>query len=313
MTQAGADLCTRLFRSTTDAMQAYRRAVVASASAESADALYRAAWTQLCGVLVAPGASLSLLDGLLGEHELAGTDANLWPPAHFEVQTRAVAIPVRFWAAQGIAMYAVDPARVRAFLPDAYRSYQLNGKALFALRITDYLFSDLGPYYEIDVAFGVLPRQTRWPVPGTYALQMLVTSPFACKAGHVIWGYPKTVADLQIQYRGRSTAQCTVLNDAGKPSIVVGMSRGDRLLSSPRVPVFSYTQKDGQPFRTRIVRSGHHESVVLGGGGVQVQVHDDQHRIGHALRALGVDGMQPFFHLWTERMGATLEHPHALR
>ena len=266
----------------------------------------------LSDLAVAPMASASLFDGLVGQTEEDRTNADQWPAPVYRVGERPIALPVRFWASQGIAMYSVDANIAARFVPEFFKCYQMNSRAVVALRITDYLSSDLGPYFEIDMAFGVEDRAGSWPVPGTYALQMLVTSEFARDTGHLIWGYPKIVAPLEIVYRGAQDAQCNVLNERGDLSIQVSMSRGPRTQASSQVPVFSYTDKNNTGFRTRIVRSGKRESLVLDQNTVQVQVYDEQYLLGRAIKALDLPNKRPLFHLWTDEMSATLEHPYAL-
>ena len=280
-----------------------------SALGENAATSYLRTLSDLC---VAPMASFSLFDGLVGQTQVDRSDANQWPPQLFRVNDREVTLPVRFWASQGIAMYLVDAQVAQQYVPDHFRCYTMNSKAVVALRITDYLSSDLGPYFEIDMAFGVLDRASTWPVPGTFALQMLVTSPFARDAGHTIWGYPKIVAPLEIIYKGVDAARCNVLNDKGDLSIQISMARVHAHLPVLR-SLFLATPTKSEKVLERVSFAPDDTKVwVLDRSGVEVQVYDDEYVLGRAIKALKLHQLQPMFHLWTDEMSATLEHPFAL-
>jgi hypothetical protein len=165
------------------------------------------------------------------------------------VQGQRITMPVEIReAAACSAMFVVPAAAARSVVD--YSGLDIvepvRGRAICSLAFVRYIDGDLGAYHEFAVSF--LVRHPGGSV-GAFIHWLPVDQPFTLEAGRSIWGFPKELADIDLQLAGRSK-RCTVRKD--------GQLVAD-LLIKPGLPVPSrsaetsvdaYSHLDGVTRRT---------------------------------------------------------------
>lgn len=223
-------------------------------------------------------------------------------------------------ASSGAALYLVPVDKARALLPGPEIDVAefLPGKAICTIAAIDYQDNDLGDYLEVSVALFVRPRGERPFLPwlsnwmdlsrsklGVHILHLPVDQSFTCEAGYKIWGYPKTVQNIQMTYEeGRATC---ALNYNGEHALTFSVARGGTK-TRKESPVTTYSYIEGRAHKTvahqTMVGFGTHKGdsakLELGSGVIADQ-----------LRSLGLP-KQPITAMWTEHMSAEFGPPEAL-
>jgi len=170
----------------------------------------------------------------------------------------------------------------------------LPGRGLLSIACIDYRDNDLGDYDEVSIAFFVRERGERKGLPHlramadmmrgqlpTHILHLPVNQAFTCEAGRTIWGFPKTVDEIEFDWSG-DRALC-VWNRAGQNILKLDLPvGGHRELSEQALSTYSYI--DGVLHRTRFVSSARNFGVRLGGARIALGAHP----IADALRSLGL-------------------------
>jgi acetoacetate decarboxylase len=137
-------------------------------------------------------------------------------PDSYEIQGQTVKIPcdVRD-ASSGTTMYLVSAVEAQQLVPDAFEVLEAApGQTQMSLLMVDYRDNDLGDYNEVGIIFFVKPRGGAQEQAGTYIHQLPVNQSFTCEAGCKIWGFPKSVQEIDIDYTDDS-ATCKLVM-AGK-------------------------------------------------------------------------------------------------
>jgi hypothetical protein len=214
-------------------------------------------------------------------------------------------------ASAGTATFEVDSASVRKLVPDAFEVAELApGRCLLTLAVIDYRANDLGPYREVGVTFFVRPTAGSGSGPssegeaevGTYIQRLPVDDGFSCEAGRSIWGFPKTVDEIDFAYEPHSVT--VTLTVDGELALTLTLPRGGDE-DMPQMPMVTYTLIDGAPHAVGFSQGGTGSQVVDGGGATLVL---GDHPIGAELATLGLPAT-PTFTTWTENMQATFEAP----
>ena len=114
------------------------------------------------------------------------------------------------------AMFLVSTRAVRRLVthPDLGIPELYPGRTLCAIACIDYIDNDLGDYNEVSITFMVRYGQKK-PFPlgslpvglvrGTvhpYIHRLPVNQSFTCEAGCDIWGFPKTVDEIEFDDAG---------------------------------------------------------------------------------------------------------------
>lgn len=243
----------------------------------------------------------------------------------YSVGSSRMPLPTRvFDASQGLAFFAVPAALVQAEL-DRHKALGLQAwrlddtHAVLAMFIVDYRDSDFGKYQELGVAALATPVQEPTAV-GMHTFFLGVNGEFTLEAGKLVWGFPKTLNGLAIEYHDSRVA-CRFWDEpsaqrAGQPpSLVFRMPRvGTR--QSHRIPTYNYTQKNGALHRLIITRSGTGEGVQFDPRAVTLAMNGSEsgqsNRVNHLLRRLGLTGDtrdRLLYAMWTEKMSAELTAP----
>lgn len=217
-------------------------------------------------------------------------------------------------ARSATATWLVSTRAARALLPgpELEIAEVLPGRGLLSIACIDYLDNDLGDYDEVSIALFVRRRAERkgFPYIGaatkmmrgrlpTHILHLPVNQSFTCDAGRVIWGFPKTLDEIELDTSG-DRARC-VWNREGqnimKISIAVG---GTRTLPEQTLETYSYI--DGDLHRTRFVSRAEHFGIRLG----NVRLELGAHPIADELRSLGLP-KPALMSMWMGKMTARFE------
>jgi len=217
-------------------------------------------------------------------------------PAPFSIQGQPVAMPVRVRDAVSVsAVYLVSAPAVRRLLAPApvHVLELLPGRALCVLAAVEYRDNDLGRYNEFAVNFfvqhgGPPPRPLtglvsafRRRIAGAYVHWLPVTTTFSRDAGRDIWGFPKTVEEIEFRDEA-GWRMCTVVSDGIHVLSFSVRRRGRRAL--PDMPQPALACRDGILFRTPSVMSGVGVGTRLGGARLTL----GQHHRADELRSLGL-------------------------
>jgi hypothetical protein len=225
----------------------------------------------------------------------------------FDVAGRTVTMPcVVRDASAGTATFDVATSAARRLVPPAFELAETEpGRCQLTLAVIDYRDNDLGPYHEVGVTFFVRPAGRPDAEVGTYIHRLPVDDGFSCEAGRSIWGFPKTVDEIDFAYADAHTT--VTLRVDGELALRLTLPRGgdDEI---PRLPMTTYTVIDGEPHAVGFSQGGM-GSQVGDGSGVTLELGD--HPIGRELVALGLPA-DPAFTTWTERMQATFDGPEPL-
>lgn len=271
-----------------------------------------------------PGlAALRLWAGITGDEEPQAT-ASL--RRMYTIEGKPVLLPVRIHdAAQGLVVYLVPTAQVQHLLDTAHTPLHAldlgTGHTPLVLFIVQYHTGDLGSHAECGLGVVVTPRDTLLAMPGLYIHALPVNRRFTCEAGVRIWGYPKTLADLEFTADERS-AHLTLRARAGavskrtvSPLLTLTVPRGGSGTSTA-IPWYTYTMMEGALYGTTFTRNGEAERLQLGGQGVVLRLgaaeEHAQDSLWQLLHALELVERQPLLHTWTEHMSGAFGLPHRL-
>jgi hypothetical protein len=227
----------------------------------------------------------------------------------FEIQGRTVTLPaVVRDAANGSVLYMVDAARAARLVPDAFEVVEsAPGQTQLTLVIVDYKDNDLGDYDEVGIIFFVRPRGRPDAEVGTYIYKLPVNQSFTCEAGCRIWGFPKSVEEIEFDYgedsqgedsHGEGSATCRLVMD-GRHVLTLTVPRGGDG-ETPETDATGYTLIEGVAHRLVFTRGGRGEQTVPGGEGVVLELGD--HAIADELRELGLETATPLVSAWSEHM-----------
>ena len=203
--------------------------------------------------------------------------------ARYRIQGHDVTIPVEVRdASSHMASFLVPAPAAQDLI--GYSGLEvaepLPGRAVCTLAFMCYLDSDLGPYHEFAVAFlvrhkGMDPAsaftksaEVARGFLGAFIHQLPVNQKFTLEAGRGIWGFPKFLADIDLDVVG-PLARCTLRHD------------GDFVLSlaiRPGVPI---------PTRGSGVDAYSHADGVLRRTAWSMQARGTRARPGGARLALG--------------------------
>jgi hypothetical protein len=139
------------------------------------------------------------------------------PAPVFSIQGRDVRLPVVVrHATSGQASFLVSAAAARKLIPGPGLDVAevLPGRALCSIAVIDYRDNDLGDYNEVSIALFVRESAKPAGIPwlgnavdmvrgrlGTFIVHLPVDQSFTCDAGRTIWGFPKTVQQIEIDRR----------------------------------------------------------------------------------------------------------------
>jgi hypothetical protein len=228
----------------------------------------------------------------------------------YEIQGREVKFPVVVrHATSGSATFPVSTEAVRRLLPgpELEVAEVWPGRALCSLAIIDYKDNDLGDYNEVSIAFFVRPRSQPRGIPylgsvvdlmrgrlGTYIHHLPVNQGFTCEAGRRIWGFPKTVQQIDFEVR-EDRATCKLVYE-GEHALTLSLPRGGAK-TLPDKEMVTYTWIDGALHRCPFTSGADGFGVKFGGAELVL----GSGPIADELRSLGLP-RSAIMTTWMEHM-----------
>jgi hypothetical protein len=223
-------------------------------------------------------------------------------------------------ASSASATYLVSAAAAQALIApeDLVVAQVAPGRTLFSVAAIDYRDNDLGDYNEVSLAFFVHARSAnggRGRLPGrlanaaaflrsrlpTYIHRLPVNQSFTCAAGRGIWGFPKTIEQIDFE-KTETRSRCTLVCD-GRHVLTLSMARG----GGTRIPdaeMITYSRIDGATHSTRFVSGAEGVGIHLGGATLELGTHP----IADELRSLGLP-KRPLLGVWMEHMHGRFDAP----
>ena len=230
----------------------------------------------------------------------------------YVIQGREVRLPVEVRdASSGAATYLVPAAAARRLVPEAFEVAELwPGKALLSLAVIDYRDNDLGRYHEVSIAFFVRRRgERRSPLTTvadffrgalpTYIRHLPVDGAFTREAGETIWGFPKTVQQIDFDRRPERVT-CTLTMD-GRHALTLSLPAGGARTLPPQA-LTTYSLIAGAPHATPFTSAAEGAGFHLGGAELTLGTHP----IADELRSLGLP-KKALMTMWMERMHGSFQ------
>jgi hypothetical protein len=193
--------------------------------------------------------------------------------------------------------YLVDAAVAQDMIKDSgFRVIELfPGKAILQLLFVDYRKNELGDYNEGAIIFPVLTPGERKPFPffgtlkrmasgevGNFVYRMPVDQEFTTHAGRYIWGFPKWVSRVDIEF-GNARASGSFI-DEGELVYSFSAKAGGKTVSKEQRAA-SLAIRDGKAWKTYGTNTGSGLTFALGG---EMPTIGDSHPLALELRALGL-------------------------
>jgi hypothetical protein len=229
----------------------------------------------------------------------------------YDVDGVTIAMPVEVRAARQAAATFLVPhaAAVAVFGECGLNPTNRSGKSIVSVALVDYTDNDLGSYKELALAVVVDDAPGTPPTPkgsvSTLIHRLPVSEQFTCAAGRGIWGFPKWVADLRVDFNERG-ASATLRNDDGDEVLSVTMRRGPIPLPRRPLEMNAYAFSDGVLRRTPWVTNGTgHQRVRPGGTTLRIGVG---HPIAAEMRRLGLP-RRALMTMFDDHMRATFGKP----
>lgn len=224
----------------------------------------------------------------------------------YQIQDQTVTMPVEVReATAGTVIFDVDATAADAFLPgDDFEVVETSpGRTQLAVALIDYTDNDLGDYLEIGLTLFAKPRGAPADRAGTFIVHLPVDQSFTCEAGRTIWGFPKSVQQISVDYQPDRAAWELVMDGRLVLRITVPRGGDDEM---PDTEMATYTYLDGAPHTTPFRQGGSGSQVVNGDDGVSLELGD--HPIAQQLAALGLP-CPAAMSTWTEHMHGTFGEP----
>ncbi len=233
-------------------------------------------------------------------------------PSSYEIQGRQVTMPVEVRdAASGNVMFLVDAEPARKLLPgDAFEVVEAApGKTQALLGLIDYRDNDLGDYNEVAIILFVKPRGAGPETAGTFIYKLPVNQSFTQEAGFKIWGFPKTVDEIDMTYRDDSVTGKLVMDGKHVFTLTLPRPSADTAAASDGTSLSTYTYIGGEPHATSMTQGGV-TAAVPPGDTFALELGD--HPLADELRGLGLEDAAPLICTWNEHMSGVFQAPQKL-
>lgn len=202
------------------------------------------------------------------------------PMATYEIDGEQVGLPVHVGdAVVGSATFAADADAVGEALPDGLVPTRVAGRAMAVVAVCRYRENDLGPYDEVAVC--LLCEPAGGGPKGAYVAHLPVSAAFSQQAGQQIWGFPKTLDDLDVRI-GRRAMGGRWARDGELIAQLTVPYGGGRTVG--RRSLTAYTNKDGRPHAVEFAVEG--QGMRAGIGGARLEL--GSHPVAERLRRLGL-------------------------
>lgn len=239
----------------------------------------------------------------------------------YRIDGREVGFPVRVnRAAMLLNAFLVDARVAQQMLEGSgFRVAELlPGKAVLQLALIDYRENDLGDYNEAAINFPVLTPGQKKPFPffgtlagvargslASFVYRMPVDQEFTTHAGRFIWGFPKWVTRIDIDF-GAERASGSFIDEA-EPVFSIAAKAGGRR-EQPEQRIASLAIRDGRAWKTQGSSAGSGLTVGLGG---ELPTIGEKHPLALELRALGLP-KRPLFSISVRELRMRFEPPESV-
>ncbi len=215
----------------------------------------------------------------------------------FDILGKTVTLPVLVRdASAATVIFDVDHAAAQALSPFPVIESE-PGRAQLALALVDYRDNDLGAYREVGVIFFVQPEGRE---AGNYIRHLPVDGEFTNVAGNVIWGFPKSVQQIDVTTTPTSQRWVLTMDAELVLDITVPAGGTDDM---PTMEMISYTLRDGVPCATAFTQGGAGSLLTLGGEGITLAL--GSHPVAKELASVGLPDAPVVLSTSLERMQAT--------
>lgn len=216
--------------------------------------------------------------------------------------------------------FLVDAKIAQAMIQDSgFKVIELfPGKAILQLLAVDYRQNDLGDYNEAAIIFPVLTPGEKKPFPffGTlkrmatgsvanYVYRMPVDQEFTTHAGRYIWGFPKWVSRVDIEFGAEKAAGKLI--DEDELVFSISAKTGGKAESKAQRAA-SIAIRDGRAWKTYGTSTGSGTTFSLGG---EMPTIGGAHPLAQELRALGLP-KKPLFSVSLKQTTMTFEGPESV-
>jgi hypothetical protein len=239
----------------------------------------------------------------------------------FEIEGKSLGYPAFFQdgsSAVGLFMVPSSGAQVLIGASGFEVAELLPGRAGFSLSCVHYRESDCGVYNEISLAFFVKPKHGRGsgiPYLGTWldiarddsathVWKLPVTSKLANDAGVLMWGFPKTIEEIDFEVAGGRAA--FRLRMDGREVLSYSVPATGKQ-NPPRSASAVYSIFEGAPHVTYLEHEYHDVGVGFGRGRLSL----GEHPIADQLRGLGLP-RRPLVSTWMGRLSFKVGAPEKL-
>jgi hypothetical protein len=192
------------------------------------------------------------------------------------------------------------------------------GKAILQLLAIDYKENHLGNYNEGAIIFPVLTPGEKKPFPffgalrrmgngtlGNFVYRMPVDQEFTTHAGRFIWGFPKWVSRIDIEF-GPNVARGTFSDEDELVYSIAAKTGGNSASKEQRAA--SLAIRDGKAWKTYGTNSNSGLTFSLGGETPKI---GDSHPLAKELRTLGLP-KKPMFTVSVESTRMTFGQPESV-
>jgi hypothetical protein len=251
--------------------------------------------------------------GGIGASRLEGGGAR-----RFQIEGKSLGYPARFPdASSAVGLFVVPAGAAQALIRESGFEVApvLPGRAVFSLSCVHYRESDCGTYNEIAMGFfvrkqpgrprGVPYLGTWWDIArddaASHIWKLPVTTRLANDAGVLMWGFPKTVEEIDFEVAdGRAAFQ---LRMDGRDVLHYSVrARGTR--NQPRGASAVYSNFEGAPHVTHLEHEYREAGFRFGGGRLSL----GDHPIAEQLRGLGLP-RRPLVATWIGRLSFEVGPP----
>jgi hypothetical protein len=239
----------------------------------------------------------------------------------FDIEGRSLAYPALFPdASSAVGLFMVPASGAQVLIRDSgFEVAQLlPGRAAFSLSCVHYRESDCGTYNEISLAFFVKKKHGKTggiPYLGTWLdivrddavtciWKLPVTTRLANDAGILMWGFPKTIEEIDF---GISGGRAVFALRMDGQEVLEYSVRASGKRQQPRGASAVYSNFEGAPHVTYLEHEFRDVGVSLGGGRLRL----GSHPIAEQLRGLGLP-RRPFVASWVGRLSFVVGAPEKL-
>jgi hypothetical protein len=238
----------------------------------------------------------------------------------FEIEGRSLGYPTQFRDGSSATGLFVVPSRAANVLivESGFQVAEIApGRAILSLACVHYTDSDCGAYEEISLGFFVKKhgQATGLPYLGTWrdiirgqavnhTWKLPVTSRLANDAGVLMWGFPKTIEEIDFELSG-GRASFTLRMDGRQVLSYSVRAQGKRHAPAAASPVYSVFE--GAPHVSHLTQEYRDVGVRLGGGRLRL----GDHPLAEQLRGLGLP-RRPLLATWMGHLSFEMSAPEKL-